>query len=172
MRFSTRVAALLIAATATSLALPAEAATAASHSRTVAVAATVPTAPSVTLSAPLAAPQLTRPKPSMRITYGWGMYLNGWGWEWRAVAAAIMASSVGAVVAGCAIANLPGPLAKALRLVCSTIGATSLKIILSGAVRAYRQRRFRTSSCYQVNLLRLGSAIHRVRARGNCYVVR
>jgi len=155
VRLNRKLATLAIAASTLSLSLPAQPAIAAPIARQAAKSAPIPIA--------LEKPQY------MRVTLGWGVYVNGYGWEWRVLAAAVASVGAGAIAAGCVFSRVPGAIGQALRYVCATIGATRMQWLLRQVVRAYRQGRFSRGRCYNINALRIGSGMRRVKARGNCY---
>jgi hypothetical protein len=110
------------------------------------------------------------PTSDLRITWGRGVYLNGWGSEWRLLAAGATGTGGVLILAGCVIQRAPARWLYVLRTFCATVGAGNARWVLRVVRQAYGQRRFELGSCYQIRFPAWGgSHIHRVRARGNCY---
>ena len=59
----------------------------------------------------------------IRITRGFGLYLNLWGTEWRWLVTSAMRVAGGGSIAICATAKVPAPHARAAKVACSALGA-------------------------------------------------
>jgi hypothetical protein len=103
---------------------------------------------------------------SIKITYGRSIYLNGWGWEFREVAAAFTAIGGAVILAGCVIQRVPARWIPYLRFVCSTVGLGNARWLLNRIAQSWNQRRFAPAGCYQLNLL-YDHHVKRVRTK-NC----
>jgi hypothetical protein len=110
-----------------------------------------------------------------RLTFGWGIYLNMYGWEWKALSV-VMKGAIGAA-SGVACNKITkrvtkgvwGWLVKELCSVAPVSSVTTFFIYVSDNWFGWMG----SGSCYQVNLLsritRTNAKIVRVNARGNCH---
>ncbi len=102
-----------------------------------------------------------------RLTYGWGIYINAYGWEWMSLAAAVAALSGGAAVVSCVALNIPNPWAAVLKSACGTIGASNLNNFVKWVAEAYNGTGLDGTACYQSNFV-IRQKLTKVAAAGNC----
>jgi hypothetical protein len=116
-------------------------------------------------SADTAYPVVADPK----ITFGWGVYLNGYGVEWKILTASVSAVGGAAVVGACIAVNVPNPWGAVLKAACGTVGASNLKNYLNWIRSAYNANpSLDNGTCYQTNLI-FKTRLTPVRSKGNCY---
>lgn len=102
------------------------------------------------------------------LTFGVGVYLNMFGAEVNTIAAAIIAAGGAGAVAVCSgFSKLPAPLAKLAALVCTAVGAPTLKAIYNSIVNLYKNG-LNNSACYQKKILPNTGGWKVVKAAGNC----
>ncbi|SDO98553.1 hypothetical protein SAMN04489867_1102 [Pedococcus dokdonensis] len=89
----------------------------------------------------------------LRLTYGWGVYLNVTGAEAKAVASALLGSGgLGYVYTCTALGKVPGYAGTVARMICSLVGVPSAKSILNAIASLWRDGAS-TSTCYQKRIL-------------------
>ncbi|MEO6083522.1 MAG: hypothetical protein ABIQ18_10505 [Umezawaea sp.] len=87
------------------------------------------------------------------LTFGFGVYLNLWGWEANSYGAGLGIILAGGAVAICTLGNIPEPLAQLVRLVCGAgIGAAAFAL-LSNLYSFIRSGFFQSGTCYQKKIL-------------------
>ncbi|GGM76662.1 hypothetical protein GCM10012275_54230 [Longimycelium tulufanense] len=85
-----------------------------------------------------------------KLTYGWGVYLNGFGTEWRALyyaAGGLIAGGIGAV---CIASNIPAPAAALIKLACFIGGGKTAWGVLEGVHK--KAQSLNPGQCYQMKL--------------------
>ncbi|MDR1428103.1 MAG: hypothetical protein LBJ08_10185 [Bifidobacteriaceae bacterium] len=89
-----------------------------------------------------------------RLTFGWGVYLNMFGDEIKAVASAVVAAGGAAAVAVCSgLPKLPGVLSKFAAAVCTAIGAPTLKTLYQAIVDIASNTTISNGKCYQTKIV-------------------
>lgn len=105
----------------------------------------------VTVSSSSAYPVVADPL----LTYGWGVYMNLKGAEWKALGAAVAGTSVGVSTAACLGAKLPAAWAKAVGSVCTLIGVSTGITAFTSALEEIASWKLAAGSCYQLQILSL-----------------
>jgi hypothetical protein len=104
-----------------------------------------------------------------RLTFGLGVYLNMTGAEMKAVAAAVVAAGGVAAVATCSgVTKLPSPIAKAAAVLCTAVGAPTLKGIYNTIVSIVKNKKIENGSCYQKKIVPNTGSFKKVKFAGNC----
>ena len=103
----------------------------------------------------------------LRLTYGWGIYLNVTGAEAKAVASALMAAGGLSYVYTCdKLGQLPSYAGVVARLICTLVGVPTAKAILNSVASLWRNGAS-TYTCYQKRILPSVSGWNAVRM-SNC----
>jgi hypothetical protein len=101
-----------------------------------------------------------------RLTYGWSVYLNMWGYELRAWGVTLVGAGGATLVVSCAtLGRLPSPLIPIASVICGAVGA-SLPKVFAAMVDFYQHADIDNNACYQMNLNEV-SGIVKVH-RSNC----
>ncbi|WP_141732737.1 hypothetical protein [Oligoflexus tunisiensis] len=104
-----------------------------------------------------------------RLTFGLGVYLNMTGAEMKGIAAAIVAAGGVAAVATCSGATkLPSPIAKAAAVICTAVGAPTLKGIYNAIVSIVKSKKIDSGACYQKKIIPNTGSFKKVKFAGNC----
>lgn len=162
MRMTHRLTAMLISAAVVFSVAPAATADAAAHRPATQAVATQSASPTLTVDP-------DDHTGDARVTVGYGLYLNAYGWEWNVLGTALVAAGGVVATAGCVIKNVPGAWGAALKLICGTIGATNLNNLARWIRDAYRSIGFQAGRCYQTKIVPMNQKWKIVRAKGNCY---
>lgn len=104
-----------------------------------------------------------------RLTFGWGVYLNMYGTELKAISALAYTSGTVAALAACQASKLPAVLGKIVRAMCVVIGGPSVWSIIRGIVSIAKNKKISAGKCYQTKLIPRNNALKVVKAKGNCY---
>ncbi len=104
------------------------------------------------------------------ITFGWGVYLNMYGYELNSIATALIAVIGGAYAWTCAFtAKLPTIIAKLVIALCTVVGAPSVLQIFKELVNFWRYHYIYNNSCYQKQIVPNTGTYTIVTAYRNCY---
>ena len=106
----------------------------------------------------------------VRISAGFGLYLNLWGNEAMWVAANLLRATTGGSVAACAAAKVPVAYATIAKILCGAAGAVGMNSIqgLAGRLTAIGRLPGANKMCVQMKIVPfLPETLHFVR-RGNC----
>lgn len=102
-----------------------------------------------------------------RLTYGWGVYLNVTGAEAKALATGLVAIGGAGAIVGCAgLAKLPSVVAKIVSVLCTAVGAPTIRSILSSISVLWRNGAS-TYTCYQKRIVGPSTGWYKV-AMANC----
>jgi hypothetical protein len=107
------------------------------------------------------------PDQDILLTFGWGIYLNLFGYELRNVAWEIVALGGVGAIAGCAGIGGPGPVAVAVRVICTAVGSATMFDVLRLILRIWRNNDIVNSACYQIKIVPFSGQWARVNAK-NC----
>ncbi|MBX7266013.1 hypothetical protein KIF24_08215 [Micromonospora sp. Llam7] len=103
-----------------------------------------------------------------KLTYGFGVYLNMFGWEARAYAIAAIAVGGTALAVGCtAVGKIPNPLLRTLASLACGAGAVNLTKVWNAIITIYRSNALQNNSCYQMKIIPTGDKLVKVNG-SNC----
>ncbi|MBM7810330.1 hypothetical protein [Saccharothrix algeriensis] len=88
-----------------------------------------------------------------KLTYGFGVYLNLWGFEARAYGAAIALVVAGGAIAVCTSANIPAAIAYLVKLVCSAGIGTAAWDLLKNMDSWIKSGGINNNTCYQKKII-------------------
>lgn len=89
-----------------------------------------------------------------RLSFGWGVYLNITGAEIKGIATLAIASGGVAAIATCSgVANLPHAAAKMATVLCTAVGAPTIKVIYQTIVDTWKTQSIKTGTCYQMKIV-------------------
>ncbi|WP_156159119.1 hypothetical protein [Demequina gelatinilytica] len=88
------------------------------------------------------------------LTYGWAIYWNMTGAQWKALAFSVGATIVGGVTVACLGAKMPASWAKIVGSVCTAVGVSTGFTALKNLIDDVRKWALVSTSCYQVALVR------------------
>ncbi|MFS8102647.1 hypothetical protein LFM09_36520 [Lentzea alba] len=84
-----------------------------------------------------------------KLTWGFGVYLNLWGWEANAIGAALGIGAAASGVALCTASNIPSAATRVVKLLCSGgVSAASFEL-LKNLGNYVRSGTFNSNTCYQ-----------------------
>lgn len=89
-------------------------------------------------------------------TYGTAIYMNLTGKEWKALAAGVGATGVGATTVACLGTKLPAGWAKAIGALCTIIGVGTGGTAFVSMLKEVSKWKLTDSTCYQVRLAGVG----------------
>lgn len=106
----------------------------------------------------------------IRFTPGLGLYLNMQGAEIKLVALAIVGVVGGAAAVSCSgLAKIPAPQAKVIQAICFAVGGVSLRSVLDQIVALARNPAINALECYQAKVVGpFQEQFHAVPMKGNC----
>lgn len=102
-----------------------------------------------------------------KLTYGWGIYLNAFGAEWKALLVALTGAGGVGAWGSCSLIKVSGGWGNVLKTACSGIGLTSLKSILKWALGNWKALPLNNGTCYQTKLAPRDGKLKAV-SYGNC----
>lgn len=119
-------------------------------------------------------PDLTVKRPSknpstdIQLTFGWGVYLNVWGWEIKSIASSIVAAGGVAAIGSCSlVAKFPGIVQSFIRVVCTAVGVATVREIARYIIAKWRSGP-RSGTCYQMKIVPLNGGTWHAVSNGNC----
>lgn len=88
-----------------------------------------------------------------KLTYGFGVYLNLWGWEANSYGAGLGILLAGGAIAVCTAGNIPAAITQLVKIICSAgVGAAAYEL-LKNLHDYIRSGHFRSGTCYQKKII-------------------
>jgi hypothetical protein len=88
-----------------------------------------------------------------KLTYGFGVYLNLWGWEANAYGPALGILMAGGAVAVCTSSNVPAPITLLVKFICNAGVSGAAWELLKNLNDYIRSGSFNSNTCYQKKII-------------------
>ncbi|HEY1156694.1 MAG TPA: hypothetical protein VGE95_10430, partial [Arthrobacter sp.] len=101
-----------------------------------------------------------------KLTFGWGIYFNATGAEWKAYGYAAVSAGWGGWLYGCTVAKLPAKIAGIGKMICGAAGLNAWKN-LAGWLKQISTWNLSPVGCYQTKIAPSNKKLVKVSAK-NC----